>query len=107
MLDLTQLKQVLFEIKLFDETVLQIKKPTQGMLNQLLKMEQYINGKGKKDNLKIIDEIYSFITMVFNQNINDRTFTKKEIEEMFTAEVAMLVIEGYLQFSYGLISEKN
>ncbi len=81
----------LYKIKLEDGTILKLKKPTQSMLVQMMEMSQ-----SKEKDFEIVIELFSLITRIFNRNVNGMTFTQEQIEEMLDLEIAMAIVQDYL-----------
>lgn len=90
MIDLSKNTE-LYKIKLEDGTVLKLKKPTQSMLVQMMEMSQT-----KEKDYEIVTELFNLLTRIFNRNTNDMAFTQKQIEEMLDLEIAMKIVQDYL-----------
>lgn len=90
----------LYKIKLYDGTVLKLKKPTQAMLTKLLELSQIDNY-----DVDIFNDIFSIVTMIFNRNNNGVLFTQKEIEEMLDLDIAMTVIQDYLKDAMNVLGK--
>ena len=88
MIDLSRGIEKPYEIKLEDKTVLKLKKPTQGLLLELARLQELTE-----------------TTRVFNRNMNGRTFTEAEVAEMLDFETAMYVLQDYLQHTYKRLGE--
>ena len=95
MIDLGKVKQNLYHIKLANGKILNIKKPTQGMLMRLIDLSHT-----EKNNTEVMYEFIDVLTKIFNSNVNRIKFSKKDIEEMFDIETAMIVLEDYLNFCF-------
>lgn len=81
----------LYKIKLEDGTILKLKKPTQSMLVQMMEMSQ-----SKEKDYEILTELFNLLTRIFNRNANGMTFTQEQIEEMLDLEIAMTIVQDYL-----------
>ncbi|MDY3368405.1 hypothetical protein [Zhenhengia yiwuensis] len=90
MIDLSKNTE-LYKIKLEDGTVLKLKKPTQSMLVQMMEMSQT-----KEKDYEIVTKLFELLTRIFNRNTNDMAFTQKQIEEMLDLEIAMKIVQDYL-----------
>lgn len=91
MIDLSKKATELYKIKLEDGTLLKLKKPTQAMLLTMIEMS-----KAQEDDIEVLTELFSLITRIFNRNVNNMTFTQEEIEEMLDLEIAMEIVQDYL-----------
>ena len=100
MIDLSTIEQSNYEIKLESGEILQIKKPSQAFLNDILALYEYIQKMDDTaaDSLILINKVYEIITRIFNRNINGKIFTREELEEMIDIKVAMAVLEDYFAF---------
>lgn len=90
MIDLSKNTE-LYKIKLEDGTVLKLKKPTQSMLVQMMEMSQ-----AKEKDYEIVIKLFELLTKIFNRNTNGMTFTQEQIEEMLDLEIAMMIVQDYL-----------
>lgn len=91
MIDLSKKTTELYKIKLEDGTILRLKKPTQLMLVQMVEMSQ-----SKEQDFEIVIELFNLLTRIFNRNVNGMTFTQEQIEEMLDLEIAMTIVQDYL-----------
>ena len=91
MIDLSKKTTELYKIKLEDGTILRLKKPTQLMLVQMVEMSQ-----SKEKDFEIVIELFNLLTRIFNRNVNGMTFTQEQIEEMLDLEIAMIIVQDYL-----------
>lgn len=91
MIDLSKKSTELYKIKLEDGTILKLKKPTQAMLVTMMEMSK------AQEELEVLNELFSLITRIFNRNVNNMTFTQEEIEEMLDLEIAMEIVQDYLE----------
>ena len=96
MLDLTQLVNKTFDLKIDENTVLNIRKPNNELFKDTFKMIKLIEANKEED--KIISVVYNFIMKVFNRNLNDKKFTQQEIENLLDIDVAMYIIKEYFNF---------
>lgn len=96
MLDLTQLSIKTFDLKIDENTILNIRKPSNELFKDTFKMIKLIEANKEED--KLIGVIYNFIMKVFNRNLNDKKFTQQEIENLIDIDVAMYIIKEYFNF---------
>ncbi len=96
MLDLTQLTTKTFDIKIDENTILNIRKPSNELFKDTFKMIKLIEANGEED--KLIGVLYNFLTKVFNRNLNDKKFTQQEMEDLFDIDIAIYLIQEYWKF---------
>lgn len=102
MIDLSRGIERPYEIKLEDKTILKLKKPTQGLLLELARLQELTE---TEQPIEVIEQINNITTRVFNRNMNGRTFTEAEVAEMLDFETAMYVLQDYLQHTYKRLGE--
>lgn len=90
MIDLRTLNAITFDLTLPDGRILNIKQPTKELYDNLLQMTEL--AKANHEEEKALGIIYSFLTRAFNRNTNNLTFTKEELEEIMSVNVAMYII---------------
>lgn len=76
MIDLSTIERSNYQIKLESGEVLEIKKPSQKFLNEILALYEYIQKMedSAESGLKVIDRLYDILTDIFNSNINGKVF---------------------------------
>lgn len=99
MIDLTQSNEKLYEIKLPDKTILKIRKPSQGLLIELAKLED------ADGSVETLERVNSLTTRIFNRNKNGRVFSKEEIADMMDLETSIMVLKDYLAVTYKQLGE--
>lgn len=93
MLDLQALKATApYQIKMEDGTVLNIKLPSQQLLEKMVALEDYI---GKTADA--IEAIYDIVVQIFNNNTNGLCFTIGSIKENYDFIICSYIIQDYLQ----------
>lgn len=90
----------MYKIKLQDGTILKLKRPTQGLLNKIVELSE-LGDSG----LEVIDDIFSIVTRIFNNNINGLSFTQPQIEEMLDLNTTMMIISDYLQTTLKMLGK--
>ena len=105
MLDLSTLKDRTYDIKLEDNDILQIKRPTQKMMKYVIEIQSL--NQSELNEVEKQDKIFDFVTMIFNHNTADRTFTKEELEDMFDISIASYIVQDYLQMTLEVLSNPN
>ena len=93
MLDLSKFTQNYYSIKLADKTILKLKKPTQKMLKTMIEFQNVDD----LDETEVFDILYDLMTEIFNRNINNITFTRTEIEDMLPVDIAVIVLQDFLE----------
>ena len=105
MIDLQELSNKTFDIRLKDGTELNIRKPSNELFRSTLKMVKLMEANGEED--KQISAIYVFLLKMFNRNTNERKFTQNELEEMIDIDVAMYLIKEYQTFLIEAVESSN
>lgn len=103
MLDLTQLTTRTFDLKIDDNTLLNIRKPNNELFKETFKMINLIDANGEED--KLIGVLYNFLTKVFNRNLNNKKFTQQEIENILDIDIAAYLIQEYFKFVKEVMSD--
>lgn len=89
MIDLTKKMFDYYELIWFDGGKLEIKRPSQSMLIDMMNLE-------KLPEEKQIEGMYELVRAVLNNNINNRVFTKEEVDSI-DYSIIELIMEDYLQ----------
>ena len=103
MIDLSTIERSNDQIKLESGEVLEIKKPSQKFLNEILALYEYIQKMedSAESGLKVIDRLYDILTDIFNSNINGKVFSREDIEKMLDIKMAMAVLQDYFLYVEG------
>nr|DAQ21951.1 MAG TPA: hypothetical protein [Caudoviricetes sp.] len=103
MIDLSTIERSNYQIKLESGEVLEIKKPSQKFLNEILALYEYIQKMedSAESGLKVIDRLYDILTDIFNSNINGKVFSREDIEKMLDIKMAMAVLQDYFLYVEG------
>lgn len=104
MLDLTAAFSELYEVRLFDGTTLQLKRPTQALQESIMRLQEM--GSDAKNSTKIMKETIAIFCRVLNRNTQEITFTQEQLEDDYDYSVALLVIGDYLQFYANEVAQK-
>lgn len=96
MLDLTALCGTLYEIKLADGQVYQLKRPTQALYETIIKIGE--KAKEEDGSLSVLSDAMDVFVQILNRNTNGRKFTKKELQEDYDFTIAMMVMSDYMKF---------
>lgn len=93
MLDLRALKATApYQIKMEDGTVLDIKLPSQQLLEEMVALENYV---GKTADA--IEAMYNIVLQIFNNNTNNLSFAIGFIKENYDFMICSFIIQDYLQ----------
>ena len=103
MIDLSTIERSNYQIKIESGEVLEIKKPSQKFLNEILALYEYIQKMedSAESGLKVIDRLYDILTDIFNSNINGKVFSREDIEKMLDIKMAMAVLQDYFLYVEG------
>ena len=103
MIDLSTIERSNYQIKLESGEVLEIKKPSQKFLNEILALYEYIQKMedSAESGLKVIDRLYDILTDIFNSNINGKVFSREDIEKMLDIKMAMDALQDYFLYVEG------
>ena len=103
MIDLSTIERSNYQIKLESGEVLEIKKPSQKFLNEILALYEYLQKMedSAEAGLELINKVYDILTDIFNCNINGKVFTREDIEKMLDIKMAMAVLQDYFSFVEG------
>ncbi|MBM6776021.1 hypothetical protein H7U34_01825 [Collinsella tanakaei] len=104
MLDLTNAFGELYQVKLFDGTVLNLKRPTQALQNAIIGLQKM--GGSTKNIEKLMNETMSIFVRVLNRNNEGIEYTVDNIGADYDYSVALLVIGDYLKYYSQEITEK-
>lgn len=89
MLDLTKRLFDYYELVWFDGEKLEIKRPSQALLIEMMNLQNLPEDKQ-------IEGMYDIVRAVLNNNTKDRVFTKEEIDSI-DYSIVELIMEDYLQ----------
>lgn len=102
-LDLTAFKRQYFDVTLPDGTEIQIGKPTQSLIIDLMAMEQQIN----EDAGEMIELFNDVILKILNNNKEQKKYTAKYVQQQFDFEVGQIFIMAYMEFVQEIQSNPN
>lgn len=93
----------LYDIKLFDGTILHLMRPTQGLQQAVLDLVKLLqDGTKQQDAAAIMVNIF---LQILNRNNDGKTFTKQDIEENYNLTIISYVIKDYFAHWNKEISE--
>lgn len=89
MLDLTKKMFDYYELVWFDGKKIEIKRPSQALLIEMMNLEKLPEDKQ-------IEGMYDIVRAVLNNNTKNRVFTKEEVDSI-DYSIVELIMEDYLQ----------
>ena len=104
MLDLTELQQNLYDIRLLDGTVLQLKRPNQSMIQFLVDIKKRYDASDG-DNLALLDSFANFFCRILNRNAEGFSFTEDQLKEDYDYETILYVVNDYFNYWNAEVSE--
>jgi len=102
-LDLTAFQRDYFEVKLPNGEIINIGKPSQGLIIDMMAMEQKIN-EGADNILELFNDI---IIKIINNNKENKKFTAKFVKENFDFELGQIFLNAYMEFVQEIQSNPN
>lgn len=101
-LDLTVYAKQYFELTLpKDDEVINIGKPSQGLIIDMMTMEQKIND----DNA--LDMFNDIIVKILNNNKEGKKFTVKYVKDNLDFEMGQILLTAYMEFVQEIQSNPN
>lgn len=104
MLDLTNTFGELYQVKMFDGTVLNIKRPTQALQQSIINLQKA--GASAKNIDKLMESTMDMFVRVLNRNDAGIEFTVEDMEDEYDYSVALLVIGDYLKYYASEVANK-
>ena len=95
MLDLTVISKQLYEIKLLDGTVLKLKRPSQGLVEYIISLRNYVEDKDEEELVSAFGELF---TRILNNNTAKKVFKEEELVEEYDFTLISMVIEDYFKY---------
>lgn len=96
MLDLTTALGELYQVKLLDGKVLNLKRPTQALQVAIVNLQKYA-GK-EKDAEKAMETTMEIFCRILNRNDEGVEFKPEDIGEEYDYSIALMVIGDYLKY---------
>lgn len=104
-LDLSVFQEETFEVKLSEETTININKPSQRLVLDLMEYEKHFSNK--KDPKKVVDSFVELIVKILNNNKEGLKFTREYVENKFSFEIGVVFIKSYIDFVSEVNSDPN
>lgn len=96
MLDLTTAFGELYQIKLLDGTVLELKRPTQGLQNAIIQLQKI--GEDEKNSELIMKETMGVFCRILNRNTDGIEFTVEGLGDEYDYSIALVVMGDYFRY---------
>lgn len=106
-LDLTAFKKDYFEVKLPDGETINIGKPSQGLIIDMMAMEQKIKEIDTENTSDLMAIFNDVILKIINNNREEKKFTGKFIEDNFDFEIGQIFLNAYMEFVQEVGSNPN
>lgn len=94
MLDLTEDKTPLYEIKMLDGKILRLKRPTQALQDYLIRIYE----RDFENQKVFLNTIMATFTTVINRNDEGIVFNEEDFEDDYGIEIAAYVIGDYFRY---------
>lgn len=104
MIDIRELSNKTFDITLQDGTVLNIRKPSNELFKETLKI--FKTAENQEEDKKI-NVIYIFLTKILNRNTNNIKLTQTKIENDIDIDIAVYLIKKYQEFLNEVMQDIN
>ncbi len=96
MIDLQAFKEVTEETKLFDGSIIHLKKPTQKIIIDMMAFEKNMKNADEQTALK---EINKLLLIILNNNTENKLFEVEYIQKYFTFDTMLAFIKAYSDFA--------
>lgn len=109
MLDLSVFQQKTFEVKLVDGQVVNLLKPSQKMLIEMMSYEaQFKAIEPNQENLnKVFNTFNSMILNILNNNNDGKVFDKEYVDKYFDFHIGTALMNAYMEFVNEINSNPN
>ena len=104
MLDLNAFQEKTFEVKLLDGTVVELKKPSQKLVIDIMAHEEKMKNKDPK---KVLNSFVNIMVEVLNNNTEGREFNRGYVEKYFSLDLGSLFLTAYIDFVKDIQSDPN
>ncbi len=105
MLDFTSREKKFLTVKLSENTTVFLRTPKKALYTELKNLKTRL--ENKDDVTDEYDEILSITRKILSENVQKKTFTQDEVEEMFDIDDAACLITEYTKFIGGILSNPN
>lgn len=104
MLDLQAFQEKTFEVKLVDGTIINLRKPSQKLVIDIMAYEEKLKDK----NIKVVIESFvGLMVDILNNNTDGRKFNKAYVEKYFSLDLGKIFLEAYIDFVQEIQADPN
>lgn len=96
MLDLTTAFGELYQVKLLDGTVLELRRPTQALQNSILQLQKL--GESEKNSELVMKETMGVFCRILNRNAEGIEFTVEGLGDEYDYSIALVVMGDYFRY---------
>lgn len=105
MLDLSIYKTRYYEVKLDENTIINIEAPKRKQLKKVLSLTKNVNGQDLDDS--DIDNLYEAAEIALSKNKEGKKFAAEEIEEILDLAALVAFFDGYYGWVMENVNQKN
>lgn len=105
MLDLQSFQRETFEVKLFDGSVINLNKPSQRLIIELMGLEAKLNKNASPT--VALNSFIEIILSILNNNAEGLKFDREYVETYFDLEIGQAFVQGFMEFANGVNSDPN
>ena len=105
MLDLSIYKSRYYEVKLDENTVVNIEPPKRKQLKKILSLTKSVNDKNFSE--EDIDNLYEAATIALSKNKENKQFTVDKVEDYLDLGALVAFFDGYYTWVMENINQKN
>lgn len=106
-LDLTAFKREYWEVTLFNGETINIGKPSQGLIIDMMAMEQKVKEISEDNNAEMMSVFNDIIFKVISNNKEQKKFTTKFVKDNFDFEIGQVFLYGFMEFVQEVQSSPN
>lgn len=103
-LDLSQFTQEVMEVKVSEELSLNLQKPTQAIVIEMLKF-RHVNEKSEPT--EIMAALDAITLLIVNNNDKFVKYTQEQVDKILTTQQKILILEAYSEFALEIQSNPN
>lgn len=104
MLDLSTIKVMYFDVKLPDETIINIKTPSLRMKNEIVQLPTKLQNMNDIQQEQTLSEL---VSRILSRNIEARKITVEQVNSWFSEPVQNHIVNEYAAFIKRVGNQKN
>lgn len=104
MLDLSAINVTYFDVKLPDETIINIKTPSLRMKNEIVELPSKLQYMNDSQQEKVLSEL---VSRILSRNTDNRQFTVEQVNNWFPEPVQNYIVNEYAIFIKNISNQKN